>query len=159
MRGVAIKLVRVKAAKDITVRKGSYAQRKGSEDNANSDLFWIRFRGFVRREPAGGCRALSQAMSDMLECPYVFDEASVTELLGMVIPHRTLDCGWHTAIYCHGFRVHPQRSRVGSRGGRMQRQFPRAENKVETPSAHHGTRAFLEKSKAPSHPEKIPAGA
>lgn len=44
IRGVAIKLVRVKAAKDMAARGGSYVQRKGNEDNTNSDLFWIRFR-------------------------------------------------------------------------------------------------------------------
>jgi hypothetical protein len=158
MRGVAIKLVRVKTAKYMAVRKDSYIRIKGNEDNASSDSFGIRFRDFVCRRPAGERKVLSQATSDTLECAYVFDEVSVSKLLGMTIPHRTLGRGWHTAVYCHGFRVHPPGSRAESRGERMRRQFPRVDSKVETPGAHHGTGTFLEKSKAPSHPEKIRAG-
>ena len=159
MRGVAIKLVRAKAAKDMAVRKSSYVRRKGNEDNANSDSFWIRFRDFVCRKPVGWCGVLSRGMGDTLKCAYVFDEASVTGLLGVTIPHRTLDRGWHTPVYCHGPRVHPPGSRAKARGERMRRQFPSVDSRVKTPSAHHGTRAFLEKSKVPSHPEKIRAGA
>jgi hypothetical protein len=76
---------------------------KGNEDNANSDLFGIRFRDAVCRRPAGERNVLSQATGDTLECAYVFDEVSVSELLGMTIPHRTLGRGWHTAVFVTAF--------------------------------------------------------
>jgi len=73
----------------------------------------------------------------------------------MTIPHRMLGCGYHIALCYLGFRVHPPGSRAGSRGERVCGQFPRVDSKGETPSLHHGTRVLLEKSKVPSHPERI----
>lgn len=90
MRGVIIKLVRVKPMGDMTVRKGPCTQRGAKITPIVTCLGYVS-RDAVCRRQVGGCNILSKSAGDTPECAYVFDEANATELLGATIPHRTLD--------------------------------------------------------------------
>jgi len=132
-------------------RKGSY-RAKGSEDNANSDLFGMRFRSTVRKRAVGRRIISSQSLDDASECTYVLDAGPWSQTPSRVrtVPHRALDHGWCIAlffilVFTFTRQARPQSLVEDACVG----NFRELTIGLETPGVRRGTRVLLGWSKGP----------